>query len=247
MKVLHLFNEINFSGAEIMYANAASLFQSKGIQMVAFSTGKNYGSFVSEFEKNNIKTYHKHISSSKIISPSCILYYFRFYKFLKREEITVLHIHRNDLYLVALCSKIAGVRTIKTMHSVFKNRRSTYIFGYLQRMIARDFLKVFSQSIGKSVYENELFYYKNPTILINNWYDFRRFYKAKDDNERKLSRNKLAIKEDTFVIISVGNCTENKNHSDIIRALSIVNKKFDCIYLHLGTGACEVSERKIAI
>lgn len=247
MKVLHLFNEINFSGAEIMYANAASLFQSKGIQMLAFSTGKNYGNFVEQFEKNNIKTYHKPISSSKIISPSTILYYFRFYKFLKREKITVLHIHRNDLYMVALCSKIAGVRTIKTMHNVFKNRRATYFFGYLQRTIARNFLKVVSQSIGKSVYENELFYYKNPTILINNWYDFRRFYKAKDDYERKLGRNKLKIKEGAFVIISIGNCTEIKNHSDIIRALSIVNKKFDCIYLHLGTGACEVSERKIAV
>ena len=37
MKVLHIFNEINFSGAEVMYAKAASLFQQNGIKMYTFS------------------------------------------------------------------------------------------------------------------------------------------------------------------------------------------------------------------
>lgn len=245
MKVLHLFNEINFSGAEIMYANAAPLFQSQGIEMLAFSTGKNYGDFVAQFEKNNIKTFHKPIGNAKIISLKSIQYYFRFYKFLKNEEIDVLHIHRNNLYIASICSRLAGVRTIKTMHNVFKNRKITYPFGYLHRMIARKFLNVTTQSISKSVYENELLYYKNPSKLINNWYDCNHFFKAQDNLEKKLFRNKIGISESAFVIISVGMCTEIKNHSEIIKSLSIVNQKIDCLYLHLGTGCTESLEREL--
>ena len=247
MKVLHLFNEIKFSGAELMYANAAYLFQANGIEMLAFSTGNSLGDFASEFERTNIKTYHRPIKPGIHFSFATVHFYCDFYKFLKSEKIDVLHIHRSDLYMVALCARLAGVRTIKTMHSVFKSRKFTYPYGYFQRLVARKIFNVTFQTIGKSVYENELHYYKNPSVRVNNWYDSSRFFEPKNEKKRQTIREKLGLKQSTFIIVSVGACSHNKNHSEIIKALAILDKKLDLQYLHLGTGMTESKEKELAI
>jgi len=247
MKVLHLFNEINYSGAELMYANAALIFQTNRVEMLAISTGINRGNFAEVFEQKNIKTYHWPINSQANSLFKKIKYYTKFYKFIKEQKIDVLHIHRNDLYIAAYCSWLAGIRTIKTMHNVFKNRIITYPHGFIQRLIARKLLKVTFQTIGQSVYENELNYYHNPSVRINNWFDPNRFYPIKSDNEKQELRQKLNIKSDAFIIISVGGCSEIKNHSDIIHALAQLEKKSDCLYLHLGTGKIEENEKNLAL
>ena len=247
MKVLHLFNEIKFSGAELMYANASLVFQSNGIEMLAFSTGNSLGDFASEFERNNIKTYHRPIKPGIHFSFATLRYYWNFYKFLKSEKIDVLHFHRSDLYMVALCARLAGVRTIKTMHSVFKNRKFTYPYGYFQRLVARKILNVTFHTIRKSVYENELHYYKNPSVRVNNWFDSSRFFEPKNEKERQTIREKLGLKQSTFIIVSVGACSHNKNHSEIIKALAILDKKLELQYLHLGTGTTESQEKELAI
>lgn len=246
MKVLHLFNEINFSGGELMYANAASFFQSKGVEMLAVSTGKEFGNFVSEFEKNNIKTYHWPIKRGIKFLFHAFSYYQKFYRFLKTEKIDVVHIHRSDLFFVAVFSYLAKVKTIKTMHNVFKNRKLTYPYGYLQRFIARQFLHVTFQTIGKSVFDNELYYYKNPSVRVNNWYDSNRFFPAKNKNEKEIIREKLSIEKNAFVIISVGGCSHIKNHSDILHALNTIDSTINILYLHLGTGADEAKEQQLA-
>ena len=79
MKVLHLFNEINFSGAEKMYASAAYAFQKRGCEILAFSTGKNIGTYVVDFEKNGICVYHYPICNSFKWRAKSFLYYFKFY------------------------------------------------------------------------------------------------------------------------------------------------------------------------
>lgn len=38
MRVLHIFNEIKYSGAEIMYADAAPIFTAKGCTLFALET-----------------------------------------------------------------------------------------------------------------------------------------------------------------------------------------------------------------
>jgi glycosyltransferase involved in cell wall biosynthesis len=247
MKVLHLFNEINYSGAELMYANAAPIFQANRIEMLAISTGINLGNFAEVFEQKNIKTYHWPIHSQANSLFKKIKYYSNFYKFIKEQKIDVLHIHRSNLYIAAFCSRLAGIRTIKTIHNVFKNRKLTYPYGYIQRLIARKLLNVTFQTIGQSVYENELNYYHNPSVRINNWFDQNRFYSIKNENEKQELRQKLNIKSDAFVIISVGGCSEIKNHSDILRAMAQLQKKSNFLYIHLGTGKIEEDEKNLAL
>jgi glycosyltransferase involved in cell wall biosynthesis len=247
MKVLHIFNEIKYSGAELMYSNAASIFQEHGIEMHAISTGKNLGSFAEVFEQKKIITYHWPIDYENHSLFKKANYYWKFYKFIKNEKIDVLHIHRSNLYFIAFCSRIAGIRTIKTMHNVFTNRKLTYPYAIVQRLIARKLLKVNFQTIGQSVFDNELNYYHNSSVRINNWFDLNRFYPPINNNEKQEIRQKLNIRQDAFVIISVGGCSEIKNHSDIIRAIKTLVNKVDCLYLHLGTGDLEEKEKTLAL
>lgn len=228
-----------------MYAEAASLFQANGIEMLAFSTGEDLGDFAQEFEKRDIQVYHRPIALGNKITLSTFRFYHQFFQFLKSNKIDVLHIHRNDLYLPAICAWLARIRTIKTMHSVYKNRKFTYPWGCLQRFLARKLFKVIFHTIGKSVYENELNYYRNPSVCINNWYDSKRFTPASSLG-KKVIREKLEIRSDAFLIISVGGCSFNKNHFDIIKAIHILHKELTFHYLHLGSGNTELEERKLA-
>ncbi|MEP6750121.1 MAG: glycosyltransferase family 4 protein [Bacteroidota bacterium] len=247
MHVLHIFNEINFSGAEIMYANAAPMFQAKGIQMTAVNTGDKLGNFASEFDKADIKIIHRPLSLG-YKNPVFLFRYFRaVYAYIKKENVDVVHVHRSDVFwYYSLSAALAGKKTIMTPHNVFKNRKITWLKAYLERLSARKILKTTFQTIGESVYNNELIYYKNPSVRINNWYDAKRFYPP-CINEKKELREKLGIEQDDFVVISTGSCSAVKNHAAIIDAMALLPPQHSCIYLHLGTGQLETTEiRKAA-
>ena len=245
MKILHLFNEIKFSGAEIMYAQAAPLFQKEGCELIAFSTGLSLGDFAPVFEENNISLFHKPIIF-KEISFKGFKYYLNLYRFLKEENINVLHIHRSNLIIAGIVAKLANVRCIKTQHNTFRNRWFTLPYAITWRFILRKVFSVTFQTIGESVYLNELNYYKNPSVKINNWFDEKKFYPAKDSQEKINLRQQLTIPQDAFVIISTGGCSHIKNHHDIIKALALVKNKINVLYLHLGQGVTETEEKQLA-
>jgi glycosyltransferase involved in cell wall biosynthesis len=245
MKILHLFNEIKFSGAEIMYSQAAPLFQKEGCELIAYSTGESLGNFAHVFEKQNIKINHKPINF-KPLSVKGYTYYLELYRFLKKEKIDVLHIHRGSLVFAAIIAWIAGVRCIKTQHNTFRNRWFTWPYAVVWRFILRTLCKVTFQTIGESVFLNELNYYKNPSVRINNWFKEERFYPAKKMEEKSKLRDQFNISQDAFVIISTGSCSHIKNHQDIIKALSLIQEKINCVYFHLGKGAMEQEEKELA-
>lgn len=246
MKVLHIFNEIKHSGAEIMYAKAASFFQKNGIELHAISTGNSIGDFNQTFIDKGIKTYHLPFPGKRFSVIKRLLYFFNFYKFIKLHQIDVLHIHRNDIFTLGLVAKVAGVPTLKTMHSVFKNRWLTRPYAILKRWKARNFYRITFQSIGESVYSNELSYYKNPSVKINNWYDATSFYPAINQNEKQEIKQQLGLSLDSFVIISVGGCSHIKNHHDIIKAIALLPNTLNVQYIHLGTGVTENEEKQLA-
>ncbi len=246
MHILHIFNEINFSGAEIMYADAAPLFQQNGFSMTAVNTGLKMGNFTEEFEKANIRIIYRPISTA-YKSPFFLLRYFRnMYRYIKHEKIDVVHVHRSDIFwYYAICAWLAGKKTIVTPHNIFKNRKITWIKAYLERLTARKLFRTTFQTIGESVYNNELHYYKNPSVRINNWYNASRFFPP-NEIEKTVMRKKLGIPDKHFVIVSTGSCSVVKNHGDIIEAMPLVLKEFPCTYLHLGTGHLEEQEKKQA-
>jgi glycosyltransferase involved in cell wall biosynthesis len=247
MKVLHIFNEINFSGAEIMYATAASFFREEGIELIALGTGPNFGSFIEQFKDAGIQIFHRPLNI-KSKNPFYIFNYMSgIIKFVKYNNIDVIHVHRSNVFwYFSLCGYLTNKKTISSRHSVFKSRKISWLKHYFLRLTARKLFKLTFHSIGESVYLNELNYYKNPSIRINNWYDSTKFFPAIDSNEKSLARENLNINKSAFVIISTGACTINKNHADIIRTLSILKDRTEVIYMHLGIGDLMQQEKALA-
>ena len=242
MKVIHVFNELKFSGAEIMYSDAAPVFQKLGFKLTALSTANVIGEFAPVLERQGYEILHKPYPKLKNVYGR-FKYYNSFIKFLKKENFDIVHIHRNNaMWGISLCAWLANKRSIYTFHNVFSCSKLAYLYHYLLRWSAKSIFKCDFQTISDSVYENERDYFHNKTKKIYNWYGSERFYPA-GLNEKERIRKELNIHPSTLVLISIGGCSDIKRHSDIIKALPIViEKQPDCIYLHLGEGISENKE-----
>lgn len=228
-----------------MYASAAPLFRKDGCKMIAFSTGKDIGNFYEQFEEAGIQVYHRPVQFSAF-SGNGVRYYISFFRFLKQEEVNILHIHRSDLYFAAVVARIAGVKCVKTQHSMFRNRWFTRPYAICQRFLVRNIFGVRFQTIGKSVYENELNYYRNPSVQINNWYNSTRFSPLHLRHDRSSLRKELQLPVDAFIVISTGSCTDVKRHEHVLKAMHLLKDHPDICYVHLGTGLNECAEQKLA-
>lgn len=229
-----------------MYAKAAGRFQAQGYDMVALATGEKPGDFEEEFVRKGIQIIHHPIPGGRQ-SPLFYAGYLKgLLRIIREENVDVIHIHRaSHLLLFSLSGRISGKKVLRTVHNVFKSRTWTYPKGWLDRLIARTVLGVTFQTIGEGVYKNELTYYKNKSVKINNWYDGNLFFPG-DRREKSDKRKALNIPGHKYVIISVGACTAIKNHHDIIRALAHVNQGGEFFYVHLGSGPTECQEKELA-
>lgn len=238
MKVLHVLNELKYSGAEIMYVDAAPVFQKLGCELMVLNTTKNLGEFSSSFENAGYEVIHRPYEFPKWDIIHKLKWQMSIIKLIKEENIGLIHIHAARLRgVMAFIAWRAGVKSVYTFHNVFRSSSSlNYIHQRLQRYILHKVFKCKMQTISNSVYDNELNYWKNQTSLIYNWYGKTRFFPA-TNIEREKHRKELNIKEDDFVIISVGGCSEVKRHTDIIKAIPLIKEHFpNLVYLHLGKG-----------
>ncbi len=246
MKVIHVLHELKFSGAEIMYVDAAPLFQKKGCELTVVATAREVGEFAPHFENAGYKILHKpYPGLSDYLNR--IRYYRNFVRLLKEESFDVVHIHSHEtMWGMALCAWLAGKRSVFTFHNVFRSHFYSYPYHFLLRWSAKKIFNCRLQTISDSVYEHELSYYFNRTTKVYNWYGTSRFYPA-EKNEKEQIREELDIPAKTFVLISVGGCSHIKRHSEIINALPDIIKQIpDILYLHLGTGDTEKEETELA-
>jgi glycosyltransferase involved in cell wall biosynthesis len=243
IKILHVFHEIKFSGAEIMYFNALNEFIERGCDIEILATGKSVGDFAEAFEKRGISIFHIPFSSRIFDFIVNFSSFVQFFKLLRSRSYRVLHIHRSDIYLLGVIAYFLKIKVIKTLHSIFRHRLLTYPYGFLQRRITATVFKFRYHSISDSVYKNELVYYKNKTTQINNWVDPSFFNVTFEQKEAV--RIELGIPAEAFVVITVGSCTEIKRHQHIIQAIKELPPNINCYFLHLGSGPLEQEERRL--
>jgi glycosyltransferase involved in cell wall biosynthesis len=246
MKILHILHELKYSGAEIMYVDAASDFQRKGCELTVMATASELGEFAPSFDKAGYKILHCPMPSNKQILGR-IIYYNKIVKLFKSEQFDAVHIHSSQArWGFALCSYLANTRSIYTFHNVFKSRVISYPVHFFQRWSAKKIFNCKYQTISDSVFNNELKLYKNTTTKIYNWYNPERYFPAIKGEKNKI-RKELNIDRDSYVLISIGGCSDIKQHNHIIKALPIILDKIpNCIYLHLGKGPTEEYEIDLA-
>ncbi len=244
MKVLHILHELKFSGAEIMYVDAAPIFQRLGCNLSVVNTANQLGEYALYFEKAGYKVFHRPYPKGYL---QCWKYYKGTIEFLKKEKYDVIHIHSSAIkWGMSFCAWKAGCKSVYTFHNVFRSHWYSYPWHWWLRWSAKHLFGCTFQTISDSVYDNEKKYYHNETIKIYNWYGSNRFYPALP-NEKQKVRDELNIPQDSLVIISVGGCSPIKRHSDIIKALPGIIKVFpNIIYLHLGEGISLNEEKVLA-
>lgn len=243
MKILHILNAIEFSGAEIMLKGGGPILVKNGFDLHALSTGDEIGNFAEILKRCGYKIHHIPFKKSA-------KYLVELYRFLKNNKYDVVHIHTERAFIwYALAAKKAGVKEIiRTIHSVFNFSGYLRIVRMIQRLIAKKVLGVQFTSIGFSVFKTEKRVFHNNTFLIPNWISSNNFLPARHENERNQIKVKLGISLTDKVIISVGSCTYVKNHNDIIIALSELIKKIKNIYyIHLGDGPLQNQEKELSI
>lgn len=232
MKVLHLLNELHYSGAEVMLCDSHEFFEKNGIQTTVLSTGEEEGPYAETLKRCGYKI--KHIPFQK-----SFYYFWRLYRFLKSNQFDVVHIHPERAYFYhALMAKLATrARIFRTFHDVFfQYKKVKKRIRRTQRYIARKWFSVQGISIGNSVHEVELNQFGNPTKIIYNWID-ENMFRPPTEHERRLARNELQLSDNNFVLCTVGTCNEKKRHKDIYDAIARVKQRIPSIvFLHRGTG-----------
>ena len=241
MKILHILNRIEFSGAEIMLNEAAPFFISKSIETHILSTGCDVGPYSSELIESGYKVHH--ISFKK--SPQ---YLWRLLLFFKKEKFDVIHIHPERGFMMhALTAKLAGVGKIfRTYHSVFLFSGFLRKRKKFERWLLVHLLGLKNISIGSSVQQVERNLFNNQTTIIPNWADNQKFYPASEGERREL-RSIYGLFDSDIVLVSVGSCSQVKNHAAIINALEKVKEKVpNIVYFHAGEGELLQSEQELA-
>ena len=243
MKVLHLLYELKFSGAEVMYADAASLFQSLGCELGVVATASQIGEFAPVMERAGYTVYHLPYPNGYI---SRFIYYRYLCKLIRREKYDVVHVHTSALrWGGAFCAWLTGCRCVSTFHSTFPTHWYSRPWHIWLRMTAKYIFGARFQSISDSVCQNEKRRFLNNTKLVYNWYGCNRFFPAAE-GEKANARKQLGIKNDAIVVVSVAGCREMKRHCDIIHAVNkIVAKCPQILYLHVGSGGYEKHERQL--
>lgn len=225
-----------------MYAQAAPLFQAEGVELLALSTGPAIGGYANEFRAKGFSVYHKPFSFDFQCFLSFLIWYCRF---LHNHQVDVIHIHRNaSCWWLALCGWLCGIKQVRTVHNVFKNRWFTKFKAVLERLSSKKIFGLTYHSIGNSVFLNEKVYYKNSTTKVNNWFDGEKFFPAVSGEEKRVLRDYLGIPQTDFVVISVGGCSYIKNHHDLITAIGYMENQ-GVYYLHLGCGFAEDEEKAL--
>ena len=242
MRIIHILYELKFSGAEIMYVDAASLFQQKGCELTVVATGMELGEYASRFTDAGYEVIHRPIPPKKNFFRR-IIYYLGFVGFLRKGKYDVVHIHTQ--WGMPMCAWLAGIPSVFTFHAIFPTHFYSYFYHCLLRWTAKKIFNCKFQSISDSVYNHELKLYHNRTTKIYNWYGSHRYYPALSGEKEKV-RKELNIQPETLVLISVGGCSPNKRHSDIINSLpEIVQANPNTLYLHLGSGESENEETEL--
>lgn len=246
MKIVHILYELKFSGAEIMYVDAAPLLLDKECELTVMGTASNLGEYAPYFLRAGYEVVHNPYPRGWNVRAR-VRYYIRFIQFLKKGNFDVVHIHVNAfMWALAFYTWLAGKRSVYTYHSVFPSHFYSYLYHVFQRWSAKNVFQCKLQSISDSVYDHELSYYHNKTKKVYNWYGANRFFPAYE-GERNHIRKELYIPMDALVLISVGGCSSNKRHSEIIKALPYIVEAYPSVlYLHIGEGNTEVEEKKLA-
>lgn len=239
-RLLHVLNTLRPSGAEVMLKQAAHHWRRAGFDLAILACGSTVGPFGASLAEAG---YHiEHLPFCKSVRGMTNLC-----KALEHLNPGLIHLHSEGMaFFAALANKITLRRpAFRTVHSSFQFSGLLRQRKLLERALQRAW-GVQHIAIGPGVAENEQRRFRNPSILLPNWFDAVHF-RPPTPPEANQARIHWNLPHDQPVLISVGNCSETKNHRALIKALAHpVLRDRPWIYLHAGHEEHGAPERALA-
>jgi glycosyltransferase involved in cell wall biosynthesis len=243
VKVLHILNELQHSGAEVMLHSAQQTFRRREIESHILSTGARLGKYASILGSSGYKIHH--IPFRK--TPRFLI---QLWALMARECFDVLHIHTERAFIwyvfVGRLSRVPVV--IRTFHSIFLFSSYLRWKRTLQRRISRELFRTIHVAIGDSVRTIEKTRFANDCILVRNWTDVDRFRPPNED-ERIDARRRCQLEDGDFALVTVGTCNPAKNHMASLVAVKKINERLNgkrVVLLHVGDGESIEEEKRYA-
>ena len=236
MKVLHILNSLNYSGAEMMILNSKKEFQNFKIENEILITNKNKGKAYLDFKKKKFDIQHLYFNEISLIKYLINIYItFKIFIFLKKKNYNSIIIHtEGNFFSCVLASKFSRCKKIiRIIHNTFEPKKLIYLRRYMITLIS-NLLNVIYVSVSSCVKDNEINLYNNNSILIENYFN---------DNFKLIKTGK---KNQHLNIFCVGNCSNVKNHKIILSALSKLPKYLKWKFYHIGKEENGYPERIIA-
>lgn len=241
MRVVHLLDRIEYSGAEIMLHQAAATFKKNDIDTTLLACYPDAGQFEQPMRDIGYK-----VDSVGVWSSFTLL--FNLYKYFRKNKFDVIHIHYERLYMwVVIILRTTGHHNIiRTFHNNWKFAGWLRFKRLLGRKIAF-WLGAKHHAIGEAVKANEERLFFNKTYIINNWIQLKPELLANRAAVTQAKRQELGISNDALVLVSVGACSPVKNHEFILNLTKALSEDgVKVCYLHVGAGWDEDIEKSTA-
>lgn len=237
--VLFILGELTHSGAEKMLEAAAGLWQAAGLQPHILAVGEQPGDFASRLAACGYRIHHVRFVRTPAFLAGLVAFH-------RRHAFDIVHIHTEQAaFWHALIARLVRPRAalFRTVHATFAFHGLLRLRRLVQRAIMRGLLRVRFTAPSRSVADHERAVFRNAMPVLENWIAFGRHFSAE---WRVAMRDALGIAADTFVIASVGNCADVKNHRSLLQALAALPRDRPWLYLHVGSSEEEAGERQLA-
>ncbi len=245
------FNEIKYSGAEILFYNLLPSLLSEFDQVHLLSTGRNVGNFSEAISLKKVKIYHFNIVS--------ISFPLKYIKYLLENKPSVVHINRETFYIYfSLITRLfSKAKIFRSFHAVYIYRGKRFgpkfknfwiLNKRVSRICASNILKIKGISASQTIYENERHNFYNNTIVLANAIDDKKFAPV-DLKTKMILREQLNLSEEKFYFILVGSCLSVKRHDIVLRALAKLVSEYNLKnveLIHLGNGPLLKKEFELA-
>jgi glycosyltransferase involved in cell wall biosynthesis len=234
MRVLHVLNELNPSGAEVMLQHSKLLWDAHGVQAELLATSACEGVYADVLRAGGYPVHH-------LYNDKSLRFFLRYARFLRARRFHLIQIHNEgSCYWLSLASLLAGCRVIRVVHNRFdcegllrwrRKWQRRHLIGLGIPLVA----------VSESVRHNEAERFRVASELILNWIHVDGFFPPGIE-QRAQARARWGFAADDVVIVSVGNCSEIKNHHALIHAVALCKDLPALRYLHVGREDAQHSE-----
>jgi len=229
IRILHVVTHMNRGGLETMIMNYYRNIDRTRMQFDFLTHRKYDGDYGEEIISLGGKVYHL-----PALNPFSIKYKKRLEEFFScHPEYRIIHVHQDCMSSVIL--KIAKKKNIKVRiahsHSTSQDKNLKYpIKMYYRRQIPYYSTHLFacSQAAGKWMFGAHQF------TVLNNAIDAEKF--QFDAEKRKITRNRLKVREQELLIGHVGRFCYPKNHIFLIDIFNAIQKKVSSKLILVGDG-----------